>query len=76
MRIFIVFKAAGLQYIACACVRFSITKFRASFGISDSTLLSVSASPVRLNTRPFKTLRAPPIWPNLDDRLRLLDRIS
>jgi len=46
-------------------------KFRA-LGIIDSTLHSVFAGPVRLNARPFKTLPAPSIWPNLDDRLRLL----
>jgi hypothetical protein len=55
---------------------FPTPKFHASFGITDSTLLGVFAGPIRLHSRPFKTLPAASEWPNFNDRSALLHGIS
>jgi nitrite reductase/ring-hydroxylating ferredoxin subunit len=54
----------------------SSPKFRATFGVTDGILLGAIADSVRLHPWRFEALPAAPKWPNFDDRLTLLRRIS
>jgi hypothetical protein len=52
------------------------SKLRARFRVTDGVVFRTLSSPVRPDTWAFKTLPAPSIWSNLDDRLRLLPGIA